>query len=67
MDTADALNVVTRIWNMRTVAMGSARREQTLARLEGRHAEAKRFEEDVAALEYEVNALAFTLDVLRKG
>ncbi len=67
MSSAEAMDVVAKIWNARTAAMGSARREQTLARLEGRHAEAKRFEEDVAALEYEVNALAFTLDVLRKS
>ena len=66
MNSADAMTVVNRIWNERTLAMHSARREQTIAHLERREEVAKVFALQVSTLENEVDALAFVLDLLMK-
>lgn len=65
VDIRDAVTVLTRVWNEYTTSMARARREFSLARLEGRMDAAQMFERELKGLEYDVDSLAFALDVLR--
>ena len=67
MNGADAIAIVARIWNERTRGMYNARRELAIARLENRVERLRSCIPALETLEREVDALAYALDMMRKG
>ena len=67
MNGADAIAIVARIWVERTRGMYNARRELAIARLENRVERLRSCIPTLEILEQEVDALAYALDVMRKG
>ena len=63
---SDAMAVIKRILDETFSLLSSARREQMLARLEGRRDAENVFGLEVKKLEYDVDALAFALEVLNE-